>query len=337
MLKNEYRGVWTIGEVRNGEISSVSYELLAWGKKLAEKLKVELSSVILGSDIQGELNELFHFGADVVYVVDDENLEHFLPDVHSRIYEALVKEYKPEIIIASATTYGRTIMPMLAAKLGTGLTADCTKLDVDVKERILLQTRPAIGGNVMATIKTPNHRPQMATVRPHAQKALVKDEKKDGKIILKNYPSEFYKSKYRWVSFERDKSVDSPIQESDVVISGGKGLKDGKNFKMLYDLAKKLNGAVGASRAAVDMGWIPYSHQVGLSGKTLSPRFYMAVGISGAVQHIAGMSSSEVIVAINKDPDAAIFKVADFGIVGDALEILPVLIKKLSDEVNEND
>ncbi len=336
MLPNECKGIWTIGEVRNGEINPVSYELLAWGRKLADKLEIELSSIILGNGIKEELTELFHFGADVVYAVDHAKLEHFLPDVHARIYEALVKEYKPEIIIASATTYGRTVMPILAAKLGTGLTADCTELDVDVRERILLQTRPAIGGNVMATIKTPAHRPQMSTVRPRAKKPLTIDNSRNGKIILKSYPPEFYKSKYRWISFEKDESVASPIQESDVIVAGGKGMKDGGNFKMLYDLAKKLNGAVGASRAAVDMGWIPYSHQVGLSGKTLSPRFYMAVGISGAVQHIAGMSSSEVVVAINKDPDAAIFKVSDFGIVGDALEILPVLIKKLSNEVNEN-
>ncbi len=329
MSTKEYKGVWTLGEVRNGEINSVSYELLAWGEKLAEKLGVELCSVALGSNIKEKVRSLFHFGADKVYAVDDPKLEHFLPDVHARIYESLVREYKPEILIASATTYGRTIMPILAAKLGTGLTADCTELDVDLKERILLQTRPAIGGNVMATIKTPNSRPQMATVRPKSKKPLKIDESKDGKLILKEYPKEFYESRYKWLSFEKDESSDSPIQEADVIISGGKGMKDGKNFEMLYDLAKVLDGAVGASRPTVDMGWIPYSHQIGLSGKTVSPHFYMAFGISGAVQHIAGMSSSEIVVAVNKDPDAPIFRVADFGVVGDALEILPVLLKKL--------
>ena len=329
MSTKEYKGVWTLGEVRNGEINSVSYELLAWGEKLAEKLGVELCSVALGSNIKEKVRSLFHFGADKVYAVDDPKLEHFLPDVHARIYESLVREYKPEILIASATTYGRTIMPILAAKLGTGLTADCTELDVDLKEHILLQTRPAIGGNVMATIKTPNSRPQMATVRPKSKKPLKIDESKDGKLILKEYPKEFYESRYKWLSFEKDESSDSPIQEADVIISGGKGMKDGKNFEMLYDLAKVLDGAVGASRPTVDMGWIPYSHQIGLSGKTVSPHFYMAFGISGAVQHIAGMSSSEIVVAVNKDPDAPIFRVADFGVVGDALEILPVLLKKL--------
>ncbi len=337
MMGTGYEGVWTLGEIRNGEISSVSYELLAWGKKLSDKLGVKLSSIVLGSNIKERIERLFHFGADVVYAVDHPRLEHFLPDVHARICEALVKEYKPEILIASATTYGRTIMPILAAKLETGLTADCTDLDIDTKERILLQTRPAIGGNVMATIKTPNHRPQMATVRPRAKRPLNPDRARKGELILKEYPTEFYRSQYRWISFEKDESSDSPIQEADVIVSGGKGMKDEKNFEMLYELAKMLDGAVGASRAVVDMGWIPYSHQIGLSGKTVSPRLYMAIGISGAVQHIAGMSSSEIIVAINKDPDAPIFKVADFGIVGDALEILPALLKRLSSDEGDTD
>ncbi len=331
-----YKGVWTIAEMRNGEVSPVSYELLAWGKSLAQKLNVDLASVVLSSDIGNKVNDFFYFGADVVYAVDDARLEHFLPDVHAKIYEALILEYKPEIVIASATTYGRTIMPILAAKLGTGLTADCTYLDIDVEKRLLLQTRPAIGGNVMATIKTPSCKPQMSTVRPRAKKPLRRDESRNGNLILKKYPDNFYESKYRWISFKKDESVEYPIQESDVVIAGGKGIKDEKNFQMLYELAKLLNGAVGASRAAVDMGWIPYSHQIGLSGKTVSPKFYMAVGISGAVQHVAGMSSAEIVVAINKDPDAAIFKVSDFGIVGDALEILPALIKKLSNEVKDD-
>ncbi len=337
MAVEDYKNVWTLGEVRNGEISSVSYELLAWGKKLSEKLGVKLCSVVLGSDIKQKVQSLFEYGADEVYVVDDPNLEHFLPDVHARICESLVNEYKPEILIASATTYGRTLMPILAAKLGTGLTADCTELDVDLNERILLQTRPAIGGNVMATIKTPKHRPQMATVRPKSKKPLERDSSKSGNIISKEYPQEIYKSRYKWISFEKDESSDSPIQEADVIIAGGKGMKDEKNFKMLYDLAKVLDGAVGASRPAVDMGWIPYSHQIGLSGKTVSPHFYMAFGISGAVQHIAGMSSSKIVVAVNKDPDAPIFKVADFGVVGDALEILPALLKKIGHKGEENE
>ncbi len=320
-------GVWTLAEFRDGEINSVSYELLAWGRSLADALSVELSSVIVGYEI-GEVDSLFDHGADIVYKVDDKRVEHFLPDVHSNILLSLVREYDPQIIIASATTYGRTVMPILSTKLNTGLTADCTKLEI--KDGTLLQTRPAIGGNVMATIRTQT-KPQMSTVRPRSKKTILYD-KSQRKVVIPKIDEKIFKSAYRWINFEKDQSTDLPIQEAEVVVSGGRGMKDGKNFEMLYELAKKLNGVVGSSRAAVDMGWIPYSHQVGLSGKTVSPHLYMAFGISGAVQHIAGMSSSDIVVAVNTDPDAPIFNVADFGIIGDATEILPELLKALGDE-----
>lgn len=325
----EYRGVWTLGEQRDGEIHPVSYELLAWGRDLADKLDVELATVIIGHELKGEVQELIYRGADKVYLVDHPKLRDFSVDPYSRILVSLVKEYKPEVFIASATTMGRTIMPVLAAKLGIGLTADCTGLDIEPETRLLLQTRPAIGGNVMATIKTPNHKPAMSTVRPKSKRPLPRDTSRKGEILLKEFSEEVLRSRVRRVGFIRDETSESPIQDADIIISGGKGLKDGKNFHLLFELAQILGGSVGASRMAVDMGWIPYSHQVGLSGKTVSPKLYMAIGISGAVQHLAGMSSSEVIVAINKDPEANIFKVADFGIVGDLFEILPVLIEKL--------
>ena len=330
-MVQEYKGVWTLAELRDSQINPVSYELLAWGRSLANDLEVELASVVLGDKVNSVEN-LFHYGADVVYLVEDERIEHFLPDVYSNILLSLVKEYKPEIIIASATTYGRTVMPMLSTKLETGLTADCTKLEIDKESRLLLQTRPAIGGNVMATIKTEKAKPQMTTVRPRSKKPLKPDSSRHGKIISKEFDPDTFKSAYKWIGFEKDESMDSPIQEADVIVTGGRGMKDGKNFELIYELAKKLNGAVGASRTAVDMGWIPYSHQVGLSGKTVSPRFYVAFGVSGAVQHIAGMSSSDIVIAVNTDPDAPIFNVADFGIVGDALEILPILLKELGDK-----
>ncbi len=320
-------GVWTLAELREGQISPVSYELLAWGRSLADSLEVELSSIALGSKIH-DVNSLFDHGADIVYKVDDDRIEHFLPDVYSNVITKLAKAYHPQIIIASATTYGRTIMPILSTKLNTGLTADCTKLEIE--NGTLLQTRPAIGGNVMATIRTQTT-PQMATVRPRSKKPISYD-KSQRKIVIPKIEDELFKSAYRWMKFEKDESIDSPIQESDIVVSGGRGMKDENHFEMLYELAKKFNGTVGASRTAVDMGWIPYSHQVGLSGKTVNPRLYMAFGISGAIQHIAGMSSSEVVVAVNTDPDAPIFNVADFGIIGDATEILPELLKALGDE-----
>jgi len=334
--EGKFQGVWTLGEQRDGEISSVSYELLAWGRELADKRGTTLASVILGHNIKEKAESLVHHGADIVYVVDHPGLEHFAPDVHAAILEKLVREFMPEIFIASATTYGRTVMPVLAAKVVTGLTADCTELDIDQETGLLIQTRPAIGGNVMATIKTPDHRPQMSTVRPRSKKPLAKDESRKGKIIVKEYPDELYVSKVKFIEFIKDETTALPIQEAEIIVSGGKGLKDVKNFTLVHELADLLNGSVGASRQAVDMGWIPYSHQVGLSGKTVSPRLYISAGISGAVQHIAGMSSADVVVAINNDPDAAIFKVCDFGIVGDALEILPVLIERLRERKTIN-
>ena len=334
--EGKFQGVWTLGEQREGDISTVSYELLAWGRELADKRGTTLASVILGHNIKEKAESLIHHGADIVYVVDHPSLEHFTPDVHSNILEKLVREFMPEIFIASATTYGRTVMPVLAAKVETGLTADCTELDIEQDTGLLIQTRPAIGGNVMATIKTPEHRPQMSTVRPRSKKPLSKDESRKGKIVVKEYPDELYVSKVKFIEFIKDETIALPIQEADTIVSGGKGLKDAKNFKLLHELADLLNSSVGASRQAVDMGWIPYSHQVGLSGKTVSPRLYIAIGISGAVQHLAGMSSADVVVAINNDPDAGIFRVCDFGIVGDIFEILPVFIERLRERKTVN-
>ena len=334
--EGKFQGVWTLGEQREGDISPVSYELLAWGRELADKRGTTLASVILGHNIKEKAESLIHHGADIVYVVDHPSLEHFTPDVHSNILEKLVREFMPEIFIASATTYGRTVMPVLAAKVETGLTADCTELDIEQDTGLLIQTRPAIGGNVMATIKTPEHTSQMSTVRPRSQKPLSKDESRKGKIVVKEYPDELYVSKVKFIEFIKDETTALRIQEAETIVSDGKGLKNAKNFDLLHELADLLNGSVGASRQAVDMGWIPYSHQVGLSGKTVSPRLYISAGISGAVQHLAGMSSADVVVAINNDPDAAIFKMCDFGIVGDALEILPVLIERLRERKTIN-
>lgn len=326
------KSVWTLGEYRDGKIHTVSYELLAWGRSLADKLNGKLTCVILGKNLKDQIKELIYRGADHVILVDDPRLEHFEVDPFVKILGSLVREYEPEIFIASATTIGRTVMPVLAATLSTGLTADCTGLDIEEETGLLLQTRPAIGGNVMATIKTPDHKPQMATVRPKSKRPLPRDESRKGKLTERSFPDSYFASRVRRISFIPDESAEIPIQDADIVISGGKGLKDGKNFSLLFKLAELLNGAVGASRTAVDNGWIPYSHQVGLSGKTVSPRLYMALGISGAVQHLAGMSSSETIVAINTDPEANIFKVADFGIVGDLFDIVPLLIEKLEKE-----
>ena len=326
-----YKGVWVLGEERNGVIHPVSYELLAWGRNLADKLGVDLACVILGEHVRDQAQELVFRGADRVYFVNHAKLGVFRVDPYARIVAALIEKYRPEILLASATTMGRTLMPVLAAKIHTGLTADCTGLDVETSARLLLQTRPAIGGNVMATIKTPEHRPQMATVRPKSKKPLPRDPSRKGEIIEEHFGEEYLPSRVKRLSFEPDATSETPIQDADVVVAGGKGLKDGKNFDLVFELAKAFGGAVGASRTAVDQGWIPYSHQVGLSGKSVTPRLYVALGISGSAAHLAGMSSAEVIVAVNKDPGANIFKVADFGIVGDLFEIVPALLERLNE------
>jgi electron transfer flavoprotein alpha subunit len=334
-IVKDYAGVWTLGEMREGKVHSVSYELLAWGKDLADKLGVELASIVLGHDINDKVNELIYRGADKVYVVDDPALENFRADPYSNILTSLVEEYSPEIFLAAATTMGRTIMPVCAVKLHTGLTADCTGLDIDADERLLIQTRPAIGGNIMATIKTPTCRPQMTTVRPKARRPLPIDKQRRGEVIIKEFGDEYMTSRVKRVDFYREEAVGAPIQDADIIVSFGKGLKGGKNLGMINELAELLGGSVGASRKAVDLGWIPYSHQVGLSGKTVSPRLYFACGISGSIQHLAGMSSAETIIAINSDPEADIFRIADFGLVGDIFDVIPLLIRKLKGRSTE--
>jgi len=330
-----YKGVWVLGEERNGVIHPVSYELLAWGRNLADKLYVDLECVILGEHVHAQAQELIFRGADMVYTVDHADLGVFRVDPYMRIVAALIEKHRSEILLASATTMGRTLMPVLAAKVHAGLTADCTGLDIEPATRLLLQTRPAIGGNVMATIKTPKHRPQMATVRPKSKQPLPRDPTRKGEIVAERFGEEHLRSRVQRLSFEPDETSATPIQDADVVVAGGKGLKDGKKFDLVFELAKTLDGAIGASRTAVDQGWIPYSHQVGLSGKSVTSKIYVALGISGSAAHLAGMAAAEVIVAINNDPGAEIFKVADFGIIGDLFEIVPALLQRLNQHNRE--
>ncbi len=323
-----------IGEQRGGVLHPVTYELLARGRVLADKLSEELSCVILGHGMEQSAEGIIQRGADVVYVVDDPALRHFLPRAYTAALTRLAKEAKPEIVLAAATTQGRTIMPLIAARLDTGLTADCTGLDIDPLDRSLLQTRPAIGGNVMATIKTPVSRPQMATVRPKSAKPLAADEARCGRVVLKTHEAGMFATCEELVDFVKDTTQDVNVQDADIVVCGGKGLKTRDNFHMIEELASLLGAAVGATRDVVDLGWVSYPHQIGLSGKTVSPKLYVAIGISGSVQHLAGMQTSETIVAINKDRDAQIFKVADFGIVGDLFDVVPELIQKLKESKN---
>lgn len=323
-----YRGVWIVAEQWEGALKPVSFELLARARGLADKLGEPLSAVLLGYDGHRVARELIYHGADRVYLVDHPSLAQFDPDPYANCLERLVREERPSIIVAAATTSGRTLMPVLAARLHTGLTADCTELDIEEETGLLLQTRPAIGGNVMATIKTPCHRPQLATVRPRSCRPSPRDISRNGEVVVKRYPDEVFASRFELLGFRKlEEKVG--VEEADVVVAAGKGIGSPSNLDWVYELAALLGGAVGASRAVVDLGWLPYPHQVGLSGKTVSPRLYIACGISGAIQHLAGMRGSELVIAINKEPRAQIFKVADLGVVGDLAEILPRLVQRL--------
>ena len=317
--------VWTLAEVRDGRIHSVSRELLAWGRELADSLGAPLASVVIGHGVKDKARELIASGADKVYVMDVAELSTFKPDAAVNALEKLVCDASPSILIASATTRGRTLMPMLSARLGCGLTADCTELRIDAETKRLIQTRPAIGGNVMADIKTKGRDPQMCTVRPKSKRPLTPDAARHGEVIEVQPPQSALESIFTYGGFDPERSVGLPLLEAELIVAGGKGMKNAKNFAKLEELAELLGGTVGASRAAVDLGWAPYSAQVGLSGKSVTPRIYLAFGISGAVQHIAGMSGAERVIAINTDPEAPIFRVADLSIQGDAIEVLTAL------------
>jgi len=315
-------------EQHAGRLHSVTLELLGKARELADARGAEVTAVLLGNGIAALADELFLHGAGRVLLADAAFLADYRTASYERIVMQLMSEHKPEIILIGATTTGRDLAPRLANRLRTGLTADCTGLEIG-PDGGLLQTRPAFGGNIMATIATPKHRPQMATVRPGVMEAKIYEGKKgvarnvavaeengDGLVqILK--------------TLAREKSAVS-LEKAEVIVSGGRGMGDPKNFKLLEELAGLLSGEVGASRAAVDLGWIPHDHQVGQTGKTVKPRIYIACGISGAVQHLAGMQSSDLIIAINRDPAAPIFQAATFGMVGDALKIIPELISQLN-------
>ncbi len=322
--------IWTIAEQSNGKLRDVSFELLSRGRRLADKLSTKLCSVVFGGGLSDDiLSELIYRGADEVYVVDDARLNNFVVETYSNILSRLIREYKPHTILAAATSSGRTLMPHVAIKVNTGLTADCTELEIEDGTNLLLQTRPAIGGNIMATIKTPNHSPQMATVRPKSSRPLPQDEARSGRIVRLAMDEGDYDSRVQELGIRTTSDGHASIEAADVVVAGGKGMKRADNFAMLRDLARRLNGAVGGTRDAVDRGWLPYPAQIGLSGKTISPKLYVCAGVSGSIQHLAGIKTSEVIVAINQDPDANIFQVADFGIVGNLFEVIPMLNEKL--------
>lgn len=323
-----YKDVWVFCEQKKGVIQTISFELLGEGKKLARKLGGKLCAVILGEGIAAKAEELAHRGADTVYLVEAPELKAYQDEPYTKVLVELVREYKPEVVLCGATTIGRSLISRVAITVNAGLTADCTGLDIDEKERLLLQTRPAFGGNIMATIITPNHRPQMATVRHKVMKESEPDPAHKAQVIVKKYPQPILASRTKLVDIVAEIEETVNLTEADIIVSGGRGIGAAENFAMVRELAKVLGGAVGASRATVDANWIPYSHQVGQTGKTVCPKLYVACGISGQIQHLIGMQSSKVIIAINKDPDAPIFKVATYGIVGDVCDVVPALTKE---------
>ncbi len=327
--KESYKGVWVYAEIRDNHISPVVFELLGKGRELADKRECELTAVLFGFEVERFTDELIACGADKVLMIDDPILKNFLDQPYSDAMISLSDKYKPEIILAGATNIGRSFIPRVAVGLHTGLTADCTGLDIDRETGNLLQTRPAFGGNIMATILTPNHRPQLATVRHKVMVPFPKDSSRSGAVVSESYDFDLHDYQCEFLETIKDETQQINITEANIVVAGGRGLKESNHFSMLNDLAKLLDGAVGASRAAVDSEWIPYPHQVGQTGKTIKPKIYIAIGISGAIQHLAGMQSADYIIAINKDKDAPIFKVADLGIVGDLFEIVPQLIKRI--------
>ena len=324
-----HKGVWIFAEQRAGKVSSIAYELLGIGRKLADDRGAKLSAVLFGAS-ESEAQELIRWGADSVYLSQAPILQQFNDEPYSQLLTSLIKEHKPETVLAGATPIGRSFFPRVAARIRTGLTADCTALQIDQATGNLLQIRPAFGGNIMATILCPNNRPQMATVRPRVMKRGQYDENRKGEIIAVG--SDGLSSRTKVLETVKEVSdVTVNLQEANIIVSGGRGLGDAKGFQLIQELAELLGGAVGSSRAAVDSGWVPYRHQVGQTGKTVCPTVYFACGISGAVQHLVGMQSSDIIIAINKNPEAPIFNVATYGLVGDLYEIVPLLIKKIKE------
>ncbi len=331
VISDSHRGIWVFAEQRDSKLKSVDYELLAKGRELADTLKTELCAICFGHNIS-EVEQLIAHGADKVYLIDDPDLANHQEDLYTRELVRLVQEHKPEIVLAGATSLGRAFIPRVAAILKTGLTADCTELEIDTESRLLQQTRPTFGGNIMATIICQTRRPQMATVRPRVFKKNTPDKKRKGQIIKVDFNKERITSRTKLLNFIEDLTERVKIEDADIIVSGGRGLGKAENFQLLEELASAMGAAVGSSRPPVDDGWIPYSHQVGQTGKTVCPKLYIACGISGAVQHLAGMQTSDIIVAINNDPNAPIFEVASYGIVGDLFEVVPMMIAKLKND-----
>lgn len=329
--KDQFSGVLVYGEFRHGTIAPVTFELLGVGRKLADARKVPLSVILIGSDLASYGDTLIAAGADRVLLADNKKFDQFREDIYGALLEKVIQEKRPEIVLAGATAIGRSVIPYVATLIDAGLTADCTRLEIRESDGMLLQTRPAFGGNIMATIECPDTRPQMATVRPKVMAALEPDPTRTGTVENVTVDEALLSSQIEIIDTVVSDEDQVNIQEVEALVAGGRGLESEKGFGLIKELADELGAAVAASRAAVDSGWIPYPHQVGQTGKTVSPKLYIACGISGAVQHAVGMQSADIVVAINRDEKAPIFDFATYGIVGDLYEVIPALIKRIQE------
>ena len=327
--KNDFANVWVVAEVLSGKVQPVTHELIGAARLLADARGSEVWTILLGSSVAAQAAGLGAYGADKVIVVDDSRLFGFVDEIEARVLVRLIGKYKPEVVICGATTRGRALIPRVAVMADCGLTADCTELGIDPENGDLLQTRPAFGGNIMATIRCSRHRPQMATVRPRVMKAPEPDPARQAKVILESVEDTDASRIKRIVEIFHSDEAAVNLADAQIIIAGGRGMKGPEGFELLRRLAARVGGAVGASRAAVDAGWIPYAHQVGQTGQTVQTKVYVACSISGQIQHLVGMQSCDTIVAIDKNPHTPMMQIADIALVGDVFEILPEIIDEI--------
>lgn len=327
---SEYKGIMVHAELREKELAPVTLELLAGGRKVADQLGDELSAALLGHGVKNLAKELIAYGADKVYLVDHPLLADYTTDAYAKALYAVLSKHKPEAVLFGATPIGKDLAPRVAARLRTGLSSDCTELEVDVQNRLVVGVKPAIGGNVMARIVCPRHKPQMFTIRPKALKPLLRDDSRTGEVVEEEVELSPSDVRVRRISFVKEVVGEVRLEDAEVVVAAGRGV--GKDYlKLVEELANLLGGAVGSTRPLVDDGLLPPTTQIGQTGKITRPKLYIGFGISGAVQHTVGMQDSEVIVAVNRDPEAPIFDLATLGIVGDVREILPALVSRIKE------
>jgi electron transfer flavoprotein alpha subunit len=327
--KSKYSDVWVVADMLSGTIQPVTHELIGSARKLADQRNSEVWVVVMGEDVASVASTLFAYGADCVVKIDDPLLKNFVDELEAKLLTRLIKKYKPEIVLCAASARGRALIPRVSVMTDCGLTADCTELSIDPENGDLLQTRPAFGGNILATIRSSNHRPQMASVRPHVMTSPEPDLSRNGVFINEDLHETDKHNVKQIVEVVQNIEYSVNLSDAHIIIAGGRGMKNAEGFELLKQLNEYLGGAIGASRAAVDAGWIPYSHQVGQTGQTVQTSVYIACGISGQIQHLVGMQSCDLIIAIDKNPNTPMMQMADIAVVGDIFELIPEIIKEL--------